>query len=225
MVEEESSRRGSYFTGLLTRVGGVFLAPDATFSRIVVDKVQFWEPLMLMLLLVGVEGAILISFCYRILSAVTTSLSSIPGFVSFGFLYAVPWIMFISMLFGTLLLWVILTFITHIGAKYIFHGKGSFLGLMKLYGYSLVPAVLAILGSVLFGISWVAGPLVFFLDTIAIFWTVLLMAVATKHNYDIDIGKAFISSFVGPMTVCLIIVGMFWVWMWLVISSLAGGLA
>jgi len=33
------------------------------------------------------------------------------------------------------------------------------------------------------------------------FWGVLLMAVAVKHNYKVDIGKGFISSFIGPMLV------------------------
>jgi hypothetical protein len=49
------------------------------------------------------------------------------------------------------------------------------------------------------------------------------MAVAVKHNYKIDTGKAFISSFIGPMTVWLVVVGGMWAWMWLLIRSLTGG--
>jgi hypothetical protein len=63
-----------------------------------------------------------------------------------------------------------------------------------------------------------------FSSIIATFWVVLLMAVAVKHNYKIDIGKGFISSFIGPMLVWLIIVGIFWVWVILTIRTFTGGI-
>jgi len=66
--------------------------------------------------------------------------------------------------------------------------------------------------------------LVFF-HVVAAFWIVILMAVAVKHTYDIDTGKGFISSFIGPMTLWLIIIGIAWAWIWLTIRSLAGGSA
>jgi hypothetical protein len=49
------------------------------------------------------------------------------------------------------------------------------------------------------------------------------MTTATKQNYGIDTGKAFISSFIGPMLVWLLITGILWAWIWTVISTFTGG--
>lgn len=225
--ESEGPKKGtaSYFSLLFSRIGGVFLAPDATFKQIISDKIGFWEPLVLILLLVGIESIVLASFVHRVISAVMISIGSLVGNVSLGFLGFVWLIMVIIMIVATLILWVIVAGIAHISAKYIFKGEGSFFQLMKLYGYSLIPFSLVILGTVLLGISWALWPLLTFFNIVATFWVVLLMAVAVKHNYNLDIGKAFISSFIGPMVVCLIIVGIFWIWIWLIISSFAGGFA
>jgi hypothetical protein len=95
---------------------------------------------------------------------------------------------------------------------------------MKLYGYALVPYSLVILGTVLVGLSWTTWPFAVFFSIVTTFWVVLLMAVAVKSNYKIDIGKGFISSFIGPMLVWLIIVGIFWAWMILIIRSFTGGM-
>jgi hypothetical protein len=128
------------------------------------------------------------------------------------------------MIAAVLIGWIIVAGIAHLSAKYIFRGTGSFAQLLKLYGYSLAPMSLVILGTVLIGISWVALPLTCFFSVIAVFWIVILMMAAVKQNYGLDTGKAFISSFIGPLIVWLIIVGIFWIWIWLAISSFAGGL-
>jgi hypothetical protein len=224
-VEKSKMERKPYFTSFLNRIGGVFLAPDATFSEIIAERIGFWEPLMLMIMLVAIEGAVVASFAYRVYSAVVNAIGLLMGGVTSAgfFTFAVAIIIFV-MIFGTLIAWIILAAIAHASAKYIFRGKGSFVQLMKLYGYTLLPIILTILSTMLVAISWVAWPLVLFLHIVATFWIVLLMAVAVKHNYDIDVGKAFISSFIGPMTVWLIIVGSMWAWMWLIIHSLTGGI-
>ncbi len=226
-IGDETPKKGnsSYFSSFLTRIGGVFLAPDVTFNQIIAEKIRFWEPFILVLLLVGIQGAIFASFAYRVLSAIITAISPIIGEAPLGFLAIIPWIILTLMVVATLIFWVIVAGIAHISAKYIFKGNGSFIQLMKLYGYSFVPCSLVILSTVLFGISWAAWPLSIFLNIVTTFWIVLLMAVAVKHNYGIDIGKAFISSFIGPMVVLLIIVSIFWIWIWLIISSFAGGFA
>jgi hypothetical protein len=217
--------RKPYFTSFLNRIGGVFLAPDATFSQIIAERIGFLEPLMLMIMLVAIEGAVVASFAYRVFSAVVNAIGLLTGGVTSAgfFTFAVAIVIFV-MIFGTLIVWVILAAIAHVSARYVFRGRGSFVQLMKLYGYTLVPISLVILSTVLMAISWVSWPLVLFLNIVATFWNVLLMAVAVKHNYGIDIGKAFISSFIGPMTVWLIIVGSMWAWMWLIIHSLTGGI-
>ena len=224
-VEAPKIERKPYFTSLLNRIGGVFLAPDATFNQIIADRIGFLEPLILMIMLVAIEGAVIASFAYRVFSAVVNAIGLLTGAGSTAgfFTFAVAIIVFV-MIFGTLIAWIILAGIAHATAKYIFRGKGSFVQLMKLYGYTLVPISLMILSTMLVAISWVSWPLVLFLNIVATFWIVLLMAVAVKHNYNIDIGKAFISSFIGPMTVWLIIAGLMWAWMWLIIHSLTGGI-
>jgi len=224
--EKEPVRRagGSYFTSFLNRIGGVLLAPDATFNQIITDRIGFWEPLTLIILLVAIEGAVLASLAYRVFSVVANAVSPLTGVVwDPGFLNVILVIIISAMIIATLVAWVILAGIAHISAKYIFRGEGSFVQLMKLYGYTFVPVSLLILSTVLLGLSWATWPLTLFLNIVATFWIVLLMAVAVKHNYKIDTGKAFISSFIGPMTVWLVVVGGMWAWMWLLIRSLTGG--
>lgn len=214
---------GSAFASFLNRIGGVFLAPDATFNQIISSRIGFWEPLILILLLVGIEGAVLASFAVRMLSAIMNSLGAISSGAPLGFLAVLPTIMIIVMIVSFLILWIIVAGIAHLIARFVFGGRGFFLQLLKLYGYSFAPYSLAILGTVLVGISWTTWPLAIFLNIAATFWIVVLMTSAVKHNYDIDTGKAFISSFIGPMLVWLVTVGIFWVWILLLMSSFAGG--
>jgi hypothetical protein len=224
--ESQASKKGSgsYFTSFMTRIGGVFLAPDATFNQIITEKIGFAEPLVLILLLVGIQGAIMASFAQRVISAITSALGPVTGSADLGFLGIIPWIMLVVMVIAVLIGWIVIAGIAHLSARYLFRGTGSFTQLLKLYGYSLAPMSLVILGTVLIGISWVALPLTQFLCTAAVFWIVILMTAAVKQNYSLDTGKAFISSFIGPLIAWLIIVGIFWIWIWLAISSFAGGL-
>lgn len=226
-AESEISTEGirEYFSNFLSRIGGVFLVPNATFKQIIADQLGFWEPFILILLLVGIEAGITASFVHRLLSAITESVGSALGTTPSVFLGAVAWITLVVTIVAYLIIWIIVTGIAHISAKYIFKGEGSFIQLLKLYGYSLTPYSLVILGSFLFGISWATWPVSLFLNIMATFWIVLLMAVAVKHNYDIDIGKGFISSFIGPMVVLLIIFLVFWAWLWLLMTSFGGGFA
>jgi len=93
-----------------------------------------------------------------------------------------------------------------------------------LYGYVSVPYSLIILATVLIGINFSLSPLSLILGLISIFWMVLTMIVAVDTNYKISLGKAFISSFVGPMIVLLIL----FVALWLVLMGMAtmfGGVA
>jgi hypothetical protein len=215
---------GAYFTSFLNRIGGVFLAPDATFNQIIADKIGFWEPLILVLALVVIEAAVLSSLAYRTFSTFMTAISPLTGgFLSPGFLSIALLSMILVTIVVTLIFWVIVGGIAHLSAKYFFNGTGSFVQLMKLYGYSFVPYSLVILSTVLIGISWVTWPVSVFLNIVTTFWFVLLMVVAVKHNYEIDIGKAFISSFIGPMVVWLIMVSIFWVWILAIIASFTGG--
>lgn len=224
-AEPAEKRRRLFFASFANRIGGVFLAPDETFSRLVTDKASFWESFLLVVMLVAVEGAILASFAYRIVSVITETVNPLTGgTMPMGLVNIVLASIVFMMVIGTLILWVIITGISHLVARYIFKGQGSFMQLMKLYGYAFVPYSLVILGTVLVGLSWTTWPVAAFFCIITTFWVVLLMAVAVKHNYKVDIGKGFISSFIGPMLVWLIIVGVLWVWMLLILRSFTGGI-
>jgi hypothetical protein len=215
----------SFFTSFVNRVGGTFLAPDDTFNQIITGKVSFWESFLLVLMLIVVECAVVSSFAYRIVSAVTNALNPLTGgMFSSSFMSIVFVSMIFAMIIATLIFWVIVAGIAHLIAKYIFRGQGSYIQLMKLYGYTLVPYSLVILGTVLIGLSWTTWPIAIFFSIVTVFWVVLLMAVAVKHNYGIDIGKGFISSFIGPMLLWLLIMGLFWAWMLLTLRSFTGGL-
>lgn len=218
--EKESS---SYFTSFLNRIGGIFLAPDSAFTQIISQKISFWEPFILILLLVGIEGAVLASFAVRIVTAVVSVFTPVTGAVNLSILYFFVWLALAVMFLVALIAWVILAAIAHLFARYVFRGQGSFFQLLKLYGYTAVPCSLVILGTVLIGISWAAWPLMQFLAVAAVFWVVLLMALAVKHNYGLDTGKAFISSFIGPMIVQLIITEALWAWIGYYMTSIAGG--
>jgi hypothetical protein len=226
-VEGKTSeeKTGWSFSGLLTRIGGVFLAPDATFKQIITGKIGFWEPFLLVLLLVGVQVAVVASFCFRIMAAILDSISTLTSGVSFSFLSVMLAVMFTVSIIGALILWFVVAIIAHLIARFVFHGRGSLLQLMKLYGYSIIPCSLQILGLVLVGMSWTLWPFLVFFHAVAAFWIVVLMAVAVKHTYDIDIGKGFISSFIGPMTLWLIMIGIAWAWTWVIMRSFAGGLS
>jgi hypothetical protein len=213
------------FTSFVNRVGGVFLAPETTFNQIIMGRVSFWEPLLLLLMMVLIEGAVVSSFAYRIVSAVGNALSPLTGGTfAFGFVSVVFVFVVLMMVVAALIFWVIVAGIAHLIAEYVFRGRGSYVQLLKLYGYSFVPYSLAILGTVLVGLSWTTWPIAIFLSIVTTFWVVLLMAVAVKHNYGIDIGKAFMSSFIGPMLLWLLIVGLSWVWMLATLGSFTGGL-
>jgi hypothetical protein len=213
-----------YFLSFLNRIGGVFLTPESTFTQIITQRTSILEPLMLIILLVGIEAAIIASFAYRIFSAITTAFSSVTGTTTLGFFAFIPLMMLIMMIISTLIFWLIIAGIAHIGAKYIFRGNGSYIQLLKLYGYAFVPYSLMILSTLLIGVSWVLWPIAVFLYIVMIFWIIVLMTTAVKQNYGIDTGKAFISSFIGPMLIWLIIVGIFWAWIWLITSSFMGGI-
>jgi len=209
----------------VNRVGGTFLAPDDTFNQIITGKVSFWESFLLVLMLIVVECAVVSSFAYRIVSAVTNALNPLTGGMFSSSLMSIVFVsMIFAMIIATLIFWVIVAGIAHLIAKYIFRGQGSYIQLMKLYGYTLVPYSLVILGTVLIGLSWTTWPIAIFFSIVTIFWVVLLMAVAVKHNYGIDIGKGFISSFIGPMLLWLLIMGLFWAWILLTLRSFTGGL-
>ncbi|MCP8318510.1 MAG: YIP1 family protein [Candidatus Methylarchaceae archaeon HK01B] len=198
------------FTGFLDRLGGALLEPRKTFDDILTEKRSILEPLLLILVFFGIQGALVGVFFVRIISSIFTLLSPITGFEQFGtfqaFSFIIPVTTAIMWIIGSLILWVVSAGIAHLCARYIFGGMGAYTQLLKLYGYAIVPSSLVILGMVLVGLNF----LFFFsycivLCLIAIFWMVSISVVAVERCHLIDPGKAFISSFILPLVVYMII--------------------
>jgi hypothetical protein len=222
--EAPKKSASTHFVSFLNRVGGIFLAPDDTFNQMLSQRVRFWQPLVIVIALFAIQGAVIASFAFRLFQAIADFVSPLTGTIgAIGFASVVFAAMIFGMIVCALIFWVIVAAIAHLIARYVFRGKGSYVQLLKFYGFALVPYSLIILSTVLFASSWGLWPLSVFLHTVAYFWIVFLMATAVKHNYSIDAGKGFISSFIGPMLVVLIIVGIFWTWVWLAISAASGG--
>ena len=227
MEEEKIASKGktiSYFREFLNRLGGTLLDPRQTFEQMIAEKRGFLEPLLIVFLSHGIQGAIIGSFIARMILAIWAFLGEWLGEAPQGLIVSIPIITFFLAFIGTLILWVILAGVAHLCAKYIFKGAGSFGQLFKLYGYASVPYSLIILATVLIGVNLSLSPLSLILGLTAIFWTVLVMVVAVDTNHKIGLGKAFISSFVGPMIVLLIL----FVALWLMLMGMAtmfGGVA
>jgi len=220
MEEEKAASKvktNSYFAGFLNRLGGTLLDPGKAFEQIIAEKRGFLEPLLVVFLIHGIQGAIIGSFIVRIILAIYVLLGEWIGEAPVGLIVSIPVITFFAAFISTLILWVILAGIAHICAKYIFKGAASFGQLFKLYGYVSVPYSLIILATVLLGVNFTLFPFSLILGLIAIFWTVLIMVVAIDTNYKIGSGKAFISSIVGPMVVLLIL----FIALWLILLGMA----
>jgi len=214
-MERKSS---SGFIGFLDRLGGTLLEPGKTFYRILEEKRGILEPLFLIILFFGIQGALVGVFIVRILYSFLPFLSPIIGVEQLktfqDILSIIPIITTISWIIFSLILWVISAGIAHLCARYVFKGMGSYTQLLKLYGYASVPSSLVILGmllvslnfSLFFGFSII-------LCLIAIFWT-----VAVERCHLIDPGQAFISSFIAPLILFIILSAI----IWLIFSSLGG---
>jgi hypothetical protein len=85
-----------------------------------------------------------------------------------------------------------------------------------------VPSILAIFATLLIGINFFAF-LIYSLPLYlaSIFWMVLIMVVAVEKSHQIDPGKAFISAFIGPTVVILILLAL----VGLFLSMLFGGIS
>ena len=110
------------------------------------------------------------SFAYRIVSVIAETVTPLTGgTMPMDLVNNVLASIVFMMVIDTLILGVIITGISHLVARYIFKGQGSFMQLMKLYGYAFVPHSLVILGTVLGGLSWTNWPVAAFFCIITTF--------------------------------------------------------
>jgi hypothetical protein len=138
-TETPKKRTGASSVSFMNKIGGVILAPDATFPEIITEGTGFWEPLLLLVLLFAIQGAVQASFAYRVFSAFASALGPMTsGFITGSWFSIVVLSMIVATIVGVLIFWVIVAGIAHLCAKYVFRGEGSFVDLMKLYGYSFL---------------------------------------------------------------------------------------
>jgi hypothetical protein len=198
-------KASSSFVRFLDRLGGALIEPRKTFYDMLAEKRGIIEPLFLVVLFFGLQGALVGVFLFRLLSSIAPFMSFMGAEQSRAlqtFLLTIPVIITILSVIIALLLWIISAGIAHLCAKYIFKGIGSYIQLLTFYGYASVPSSLVILGMIIVGLNVFSFFVFFmFLFLVAAFWTVVILTVAVERCYLIDPGQAFISSFIVPLAV------------------------
>ncbi|MCP8317433.1 MAG: YIP1 family protein [archaeon] len=216
-------RPSSGLVGFLDRLGGTLLEPGKTFYDILEEKRGILEPLFLIIIFFSIQGALIGVFIVRILYSFLAFLSPIIGAGQLKAfqesLFIIPIVTTVSWIIFALLLWVISAGIAHLCARYVFKGIGSYIQLLKLYGYASVPSSLVTLAMLFVSLDF----FLFFgfsiiLCLIAVFWTVIILVVAVERCHLIDPGQAFISSFIAPLIFYLILSAL----IWLIFSALGG---
>ncbi|MGQ9719048.1 MAG: YIP1 family protein [Nitrososphaerales archaeon] len=200
-------KASSSFVRFLDRLGGALIEPRKTFYDMLAENRGIIEPLLLVVLFFGIQGALVGVFLFRLSSSIMPFMSFMGAEQSMAlqtFLLTIPVITTVLWLIVALLLWIISAGITHLCAKYIFKARGSYTQLLTLYGYASVPSSLVILGMILVGLNIFSFFVLFmFLFIVAAFWAVVILVVAVERCYLLDPGQAFISSFIVPLAVYL----------------------
>ncbi|MEM3382910.1 MAG: YIP1 family protein [Nitrososphaerales archaeon] len=211
-------------TRFLERLGGILLEPRKTFYDMMQKGMSVIEPLFLIIVFFGIQGALFGVFTVRLLYSFLDFLSQFAGTeplrIFQGSFIIITITTTISWIIAALLIWIISAGIAHLSAKYIFKGLGSYSQLLKLYGYASIPSSLVILGIMLLNLNlFIFFGIFLILCLIAFFWIVVILLVAVERCYLIDPGQAFISSFIVPLVVYLTLSAI----IWSIFSSLLSG--
>jgi len=172
--------------GFFDNLAEIMISPENSFKKILDENAA----------LKGIYVFIFFSAFFGIMIG-----SMIAGAIKMAFLPVL--IAVISIIFGLLKLFI-WAGITHIIAKFVFKGEGSFKNLFGLLGYISVVLILAIFGIMMF---MLAGT--FFSSTLLIilmcFWMVIMATVAVNAEHKIGIGKSFLSCCGIPSLVIIAI--------------------
>ncbi|RLI27877.1 MAG: hypothetical protein DRO46_04910 [Candidatus Hecatellales archaeon] len=208
------SRKGS--TGfqspapsVLERLGGVLIDSESTFKAMLEGGVGVGGALLTVLVFSMVEGftlgASLSGFLHHFGDFLTWLGFSLLGGFSLTWL---NWLLIPSLIVGltlfNLIFWTLTSWISHIAAKYVFCGEGSYVQLLTLTGYGWTAVMPFLAGLALANLTESLLLLtVLTLTSLAWFFTVWVTAV--KVAYGLDIGRAFTASFLTPLTIYVII--------------------
>lgn len=94
--------------------------------------------------------------------------------------------------------------ISHLVAKFVFKGEGTFINTFGLFGYSSVTYILGIFGVmtlILASTIFTSGMLL----VLMYIWTVLIGTVAVNAEHKIGMGKSFLSCFGVPSLVVILL--------------------
>ncbi len=109
-------------------------------------------------------------------------------------------ILFIIIGLVKLLVW---SGISHIIAKFVFHGKGQFVQVFELFGYMSVAFILGIVALALLVLGSIFAALL--LLVLMIVWMCILAIVALDTVHEIGVGRAFLSIIGIPALIIIIL--------------------
>lgn len=198
-------------SSLLEELGGVLVDARETFEKISLKKSSLIRPLGVLVLFNAVHGALagaLIAKALLMVSALFWRLIwPLGGFKRPGppaLILLTPALVSAASVLFALLAWFLLAAIAHLCAKLAFKKAGSYVQLLKLYGYASTPLFLSSLGLLLLSVN----PKFFVysvpLSAASFIWILAIMVAAVQSAYGLSSGKAFISAFIAPTFLLLV---------------------
>jgi len=105
----------------------------------------------------------------------------------------------VSFIIVAIILWALISVFTHLSARYLFKGSGSYSGVLKAYGYNSTLLSPTVLGLLLLVYLPSLAPLTMALVVISAGWLLFSWVAAVESYYNINGGKAFVSAFIVPL--------------------------
>lgn len=218
MVSKKLQNRGlsDPRRGFLDRLGGTLTEPIHTFDQMLDEGASFREALVVVALTFGIIGGIVGFGLARLASSALTFIGpwaggAIPPQVASQLFLILPAGLALLIFLCVFVFWVVSSAIAHLCARGVFGGGGSYGQLLTLQGYAATPFFLAAVGLALGWWNAALLPYTAFLGLTAVFWPVLLSVIAVERSHRISFGRAFVSAFIAPLLVYLVILmGLGW---------------
>ncbi|HID17268.1 TPA: hypothetical protein EYP26_03150 [Candidatus Bathyarchaeota archaeon] len=195
---------------LLEELGGVLVDARETFEKLSLKKLSLLRPMGVLLLFNAIHGVLagaLIAKALLVVSALFWRLLwPLGGFRapdSPTLISLTPALVSASSALFALVAWLLLAAIAHLCAKVAFKKTGSYVHLLKLYGYSSTPLFLSSLGLLLLSVNPKFFVYAVPLSAASFIWILAIMVAAVQSAYGLSSGEAFISAFIAPVFLLL----------------------
>lgn len=98
-------------------------------------------------------------------------------------------VVFLGIAIWSILAWLVWSAVTYfIGAK-IFHGEGTFIGMLRVTGFAFAPLAFMILGVI---------PVIgLFISFLVIAWTLVAVFIGVRQGLELNLNKSLATVFVG----------------------------